>query len=835
MDPIDNFFKDGNYQKSIILDSNDSYKVEYPKNGVNNNLNSNLCVSEPITNHTVLDYNGLKFELNDLVENNINELYYNDNIKNSIKRSPSIVNFDDGDIGKSFSDAVDDYINITEHTDLSEASNDLVELIQRYNKNDLNELRTIIDRLVLDDKLPNVGPVSTLDYLIEGASVNKTKQSIVDTFINLNEIIFRWRKIAGDGNCFYRAVMFSYIENIILSKDLELLAYVILDLNDLFSDKTITNNIHCKTSQVVLSKVDFVTKIFILIYFSLQLNTAENIQKGYEIFIKSINLCRNFDLALILYFRLKMYNFVKNNSNKLYSKDFSVKVGNLLPAQYETEKGEFLFEKFYEEYLLKMYQDAEKIVIYLTPFVLKVNLDIIIYDFVNKSTENLKELACGLKDTSCINILYKKDHYDLIYTKEHFERFARYLSLYVNLEEKLKIINDDVYKEIAHKVDKSKDRASVKPEIRENAKMNNENINFNNKSQAADDDNIISIFNKVNSNINNTNYTETYKDKPINNYGDINSFLLSTNKCDIIDDVENINKITNNTNTVNNSNPIFQSINNICLLCQQSNYLPPELPLYCLECLDNETYSYFFTKYLNFIDISKVTKKTKPNTNLKDVFHQSKFLLKLVFFNLYIKIREDHVPSHIITGILNKDITTILKDIKSKLCIMCDKNLKPSEAKLITQCGCLLCEKCDTKYINFLVSTKKKNESKILLNLDLNCICTADYNIQGLQNLFTYCHRQNLNQCMEGLLPIISYEFNKNCMLCLRDLTKGARLVAELSDPEAQEFTDTFTHSICLECYIPKELVKLHCNICDREHYLNTSFRKGSDNGCLII
>jgi hypothetical protein len=175
--------------------------IRYHKKGVNNNLNSNICVSEPITSHTVLEYKGLKFELNDLVvENNINELYYNDNIKNSIKRSPSIVNFDDGDIGKSFSDAVDDYINITEHTDLSEASNDLVELIQRYNKIDLNELRTTIDGLELDDKLPNVGPVSTLDYLIEGHRVNKTKQSIVGTYINLNEIIFRWREIAGDGN-----------------------------------------------------------------------------------------------------------------------------------------------------------------------------------------------------------------------------------------------------------------------------------------------------------------------------------------------------------------------------------------------------------------------------------------------------------------------------------------------------------------------------------------------------------------------------------------------------------------------------------------------------------
>ena len=47
---------------------------------------------------------------------------------------------------------------------------------------------------------------------------------------------------------------------------------------------------------------------------------------------------------MIMYFRYKIYEFIKENQTKLYHKDFAVKLGNLLPAQYETDQGgEFYF------------------------------------------------------------------------------------------------------------------------------------------------------------------------------------------------------------------------------------------------------------------------------------------------------------------------------------------------------------------------------------------------------------------------------------------------------------------------------------------------------------
>jgi hypothetical protein len=650
---IDNFFKGGKYQN----------------NSINSIPVSDLCES---INRNVLDYNGLQFELNDNVDTDINELY-----QPQVVKKDSVVDFNDQGYKTSVSMISDDYINITD-IDTSTACNDLVDIIQRYTKNELIKLQTVIDELTITDKYSNIGPVSTLDYLIEGSS--STKNSIIESMANLNDYIFRWRKIAGDGNCFYRAVIFSYFENIIVTKNIELLAYSIIELNYLFISPEIMNLVDCKTSQSVLEKLDLVTKILVLIYFALQLGTPQDIQRAYEMFLKAINKCRNFDLALILYFRLKMYQYVSNNTNKLYSTEFSVKIGNLLPIQYETEDGNFLYEKFYDEYLLKMYQDAEKIVIYLTPFVLRINLKVIIYEFGAGMAEHNKELMCGLADKPVIAILYKHFHYDLVYSKEYFNEHTRYLSLYVNLTENLKIINEDIYKEVEKR------------------------RTFEGAVKAPNDINQINTY--ILNNINSYDKQEI-EDKKVVNYGDINSFLssnLDSKKDDHQEDFQNIViKHTGVTST-------------ICHICHENIYLPPELPIYCIECIENEVTSYVFTKYLNFLDVAKEARRSKPDTNIKEIYQQSKYMLILVFDKKYIKVNNEQIPSNTITTLLHKDMKMLIKEIKVKLCIVCERNINPNEYVLKTPCDCCLCsDSCINKYISYLIHTRKKDESKLTL------------------------------------------------------------------------------------------------------------------------
>ena len=62
-----------------------------------------------------------------------------------------------------------------------------------------------------------------------------------------------------------------------------------------------------------------------------------NILLAHNILVKSFCICRKFDYAIIFYFRYILYDYIKKNEEKTYMKSFPIKIGNLLPSQYEKE------------------------------------------------------------------------------------------------------------------------------------------------------------------------------------------------------------------------------------------------------------------------------------------------------------------------------------------------------------------------------------------------------------------------------------------------------------------------------------------------------------------
>ena len=83
------------------------------------------------------------------------------------------------------------------------------------------------------DNIPNVGPISTLEYMVENTitTENVTFDKILVHLSTLDDYIFRWRSVAGDGNCFYRSVIFAYLEHIIFRRDIIALKKIIVDIN----------------------------------------------------------------------------------------------------------------------------------------------------------------------------------------------------------------------------------------------------------------------------------------------------------------------------------------------------------------------------------------------------------------------------------------------------------------------------------------------------------------------------------------------------------------------------------------------------------------------------
>ena len=278
----------------------------------------------------------------------------------------------------------------------------------------------------------SVGCLLPVSCLIE-SSYNNDMLYIEDMNNKYNlfkKYIYNYRPIKGDGNCFYRAVIFRYFEILILNSKIELLKNIINDMKQSFNSNEVRSRNRIKEGTFL--NVSLVLKIMIII---LDLLEENRISDAHYFYIKSIVICPSFDYGLILYFRYIFYIYIKKNENKLYLESFPIKIGNLLPSKYETEKGEFLFNKFYYCYLLSIFTDAEKIIIYLTPFVLGINLDIIVFD--DNEDEIIKNINYSGESEYDFNddkifVLNIKGHYELLYTEKDNNKYKSIFNKYIN-------------------------------------------------------------------------------------------------------------------------------------------------------------------------------------------------------------------------------------------------------------------------------------------------------------------------------------------------------------------------------------------------------------------
>ena len=259
------------------------------------------------------------------------------------------------------------------------------------------------------------------------------KNKMIEDICYLKRIMNSWRRVAGDGNCFYRSVIFSWLEYLIFNKKITILQIVIANLYTKFDPK------YPKTKELPYNiKSQFVTEERYLVIAVLEIIIRylmkNKIIEAYLLLLKAFNVTRVFDRIMIFYLRYLLYEYICDNKTKLYTKDFPVVLGNLLPAEYERDDGKFLYDEYFKMDLLKFYTCAEKLAVYLVPFVLKINLNIVFYYFGNECVIENKFISCFLankdKKKDTINVLYRKAHYDVSYTQEYYNDFQPLLDLY---------------------------------------------------------------------------------------------------------------------------------------------------------------------------------------------------------------------------------------------------------------------------------------------------------------------------------------------------------------------------------------------------------------------
>jgi hypothetical protein len=305
---------------------------------------------------------------------------------------------------------------------------------------------------------PAIGPLSTIEYLVESTyfSNEHMKDYMIMQTCELEKYTIRWRPINGDGNCFYRSVMFSFLEQAIFDKDVGMFIMLIVEINEIFLTTSWPGATYIKDYNKLSSSAEKTMTALYIIYNLLDSSTGDtNISQAYKFLINFFNHFKAFDTIIVYYLRAKLYEFIEENKDKYYSEEFNIKLGNLLPAQFETESGEFLFNIFYQEDLLKDQSYAEKISIYLIPFILRNSIQIVNYNFGNdmdittRTFEYLNHDSLShnqFKLIHPITVIYRRTHYDIGYDNDFFLNNSKYLCEFTNLHEDLKVINEKLIK-----------------------------------------------------------------------------------------------------------------------------------------------------------------------------------------------------------------------------------------------------------------------------------------------------------------------------------------------------------------------------------------------------
>ena len=518
-----------------------------------------------------------------------------------------------------------------------------------------------------------VGPFTNLDYLLEESYSfdSQYKNEILEKKKILEKILF-YRKIRGDGNCFYRCIIFQLFEFIILNNKIDLLRGIINEIYQCFENKISSNILNDKRNKI---NSKLILRILIIIYLNLRDN---NIEKAYKIFCFSINSCKSFDLGIIWYYRFTLYNYILRNQNKSFSPEFDVFIGNLLPEQFEKNE-QFLYDNFFDDYLLKLYTDAEKIVIYLTPYIFGVKLNIFMFDG-NSIQQFNYEGKSNLDVNLEINIINKKAHYELLYSKQYYEEYKNYFDFYKNDEKYESIFEREEKKEnIDNNINNEEEINSFR--LLDSVKFDiiQKNDNEEKSEKKSEPENIINNKNK-------TQQNERFKFEKIDekekkrinqstipgvnyNINDINFGLSEPKK-----------KEEKSTVLYNNQYQFENKKKKVCSNClNNSDFLEYEenKTELCENCLLQKIREECLSEYYICLTSQKKFDLSKLIINIKGI--------NFKFFNLINLLQK-------INPLLTlKDFQNTIKSMK---CVNCQKDLNEDSKKITLNCGCCICEKC---------------------------------------------------------------------------------------------------------------------------------------------
>jgi hypothetical protein len=569
-----------------------------------------------------------------------------------------------------------------------------------------------------------------------------------------------WRRVKGDGNCYYRAVLYQYLE-IIIS----------LCIKEQNVDKLI-----CLIRDIIIHKFDkdrekYRKKTISIICYIIDYIRNKKFSEASLFFNKVYNTIDLFEKTLIFWLRMKLMNFLKSNLNLEIN---GMKLLNLLPGfEYEDDNSfdQSKIDNYISKELMKMNEYVEGYPLYITPILLKLDIDIYHVEkkevpdlndekktnfFVNKyclkkqydksdelngEMNHLFDIPSDLK----IKVMFRSQHYECLYTLTDKVNLGSSIDL--NILEIEKFSKDD-YSNYKNNIldnislSKKETRGSLAGILSSSGQKNGKGCDINKKETSEKLINIKEDHKKNNNLININKDVETSvneENEKINNHqeeSNSDSINQQMVKCD-------------GCNTILEFSEVLQYPCKIieCMLCMifKIEMKLNNISNNVIKYVDKKKWKYSVEECNSSDEVIKQLnnrdcKNLECNCNKDYVPIQSEVFKNLI--DKYLKINDKSEDK-----LNNFENKTDKKNLNKKTinCLLCKCNIYDSKI-LNFSCGHAICFKCFEKDINYKLNRYGyQNRTKKLINCTNSQEVIYEFTIRNLDSYHSACCRSRLD------------------------------------------------------------------------------------------
>ena len=308
----------------------------------------------------------------------------------------------------------------------SGGSINIIQNINNINNILSNSYRTLNSQINSELKQKLISDFSKLE-IYNNRENNNSDFSLIN--VN-NEILsdkqYKKRKINNDENNLNRSIIFCYLENLVLIKDIKTMKEFIIKFNEMDSKSNYKIYIDANKETVI--------QILVIILSYLE---ANKIKEAYEILLKAFIYYKQFDFCLNFFVRKLIYNYIFEKQDDFLNNEEHKKIKELIPDKYKQDKNgnEQLLNNFLED-LINMNYTLPNNEIYskVIPYIFQYDLNVIIYN----NNSNINEIKYKFQDDNKFNInliFYENEEkFDIFYTKEFYNNYQNILEIINNIK-----------------------------------------------------------------------------------------------------------------------------------------------------------------------------------------------------------------------------------------------------------------------------------------------------------------------------------------------------------------------------------------------------------------